>query len=188
MNGVLERQRGVGASGGRGNGRERSDRGEGDDGWLPEPRRCALYLPGHTAHPIQARLGWEDETPGEDGRLRNIEGNELVIEFEGGERRFRNHEAQRLAAVAERLGERVVYRARLGLLRFSQPAGARIGGFLFCVAVAEATWRECVSEAPRGPATVEQIAHATLNHGGFFGKVHLPPDDDPDEAGAEVRA
>src|SRR5688572_26662113 len=68
---------------------------------LRPPRRCALYVPGHAVHFIQARHGWEQPELRKAARLVAIEGNLLVFQLRRGERRYRNHEPERLAEAVE---------------------------------------------------------------------------------------
>lgn len=145
----------------------RAGSGGDPDEWPPSARHCGLFLPGHMVHFIQARHGWEDRDGHEHGVLRAVDGTLLTVAFGDREQRLRNHETARMEAIAERLGPRVVYQRRLGLLSFPRPSGS----LLFCVADADAEWRPCGGGSGAGPADAAEALDALLNRGGFMARL-----------------
>jgi hypothetical protein len=124
---------------------------------------CALYIPGHTVHFIQARHGWEERRPRLPARLIAVEGNLVVVRVGSYERRYRNHEPDRLRAAAERAGGEVLVQAGLSLLWIPHEGGDS----LFCIADADLPWRECLVEddAP-GPLSTKEVVERLLERGG----------------------
>jgi hypothetical protein len=145
--------------------RPRAAAGRAEDG-LRTPRRCALYLPGHTVHFIQARLGWEEPESREPARLVAIEGNLLVVRVGSKERRYRNHEPERLGEAAERFGPEVMVQESLHLLLLPSDTG----DLCFCIARAHEPWRECVAERPSGPLDAESAVDLLERFGGFYAR------------------
>jgi hypothetical protein len=128
-------------------------------------RRCALYSPGHTVHFIQARHGWEERRPKVPGRLVAVDGNLIVVRMAGRERRYRNHEPERLRSAAERAGGEVILQAGLALLTVPHEGG----GYVFSIADADEPWRAClVEEDDPGPLTTAEIARRILDRGGGY--------------------
>jgi len=137
--------------------RSRSRPRDRSTGYL-KPRRCDLYLPGHTVHWIQAMHSLDDEPA--FGRLVDIEGGVLTLDMGHSYRAYRSHEPERLAEIVD-LGRGVYLFERFALLR-----PYRYGGYSFSIARADKAWRECTTNFP-DPTDPEAIARALNEDGGF---------------------
>ena len=127
--------------------------------------RCALYLPGHTVHFIQARHGWEERRPVVPGRLVAVDATLVIVRLGGRERRFRNHEPQRLRAAAEEAGGAVGVQEGLSLLSVRQEDRWP----MFSIADAGVPWRACLrEEEDPGPVTSDEMARRILDRGGGY--------------------
>ena len=96
----------------------------------PITRRCALYTPGHSVHPIQARLAWQNPAAYVRGEVLDIDDAIVVATEDGDVRRFRNHDLDRFAKIVLDVGPGMTLCAK-GVLRVDRPDG---GGFMFCAA------------------------------------------------------
>ncbi len=121
------------------------------------PQGCALYLPGHMIHYIQARLSWENPEKHLPGLIESIESEIVQVRVADGVRSYRNHDLSRLVELSKDTRD-VVIRS-YGVLECRM--------HLFCVAPADQERIPC-----RGPSS-----HATdgaslferaLNDGGFL--------------------
>lgn len=119
------------------------------------PRRCQLYVPGHTPHVIQVKLSWR-ESP-RIGRLLSVDGNVIDVDLGKHVEQFRNHEPERLLEIVG-IGRTV--RVFSSILR---------GGSNYCwsIAQAEAPWTPCNNE-PLTATTPEVLAERMKTHGGFL--------------------
>jgi hypothetical protein len=127
--------------------------------------RCALSLPGHSVHFIQARHSWEKRRPVVPGRLVAVDGTLVVVRLGGRERRFRNHEPQTLRAAAEEAGGAVGVQEGLSLLSVRRADRWA----MFSIADAGVPWRACLrEEVEPGPITSLEIARRILDRGGGY--------------------
>lgn len=114
---------------------------------------CALYAPGHLVHVDQAGQFWEPDGPVRWGRFRGVEGDDLVVAFLDGTRRYRIHRAAEVVRVAE-VGDkvRVSERGRVASIsrRFEQL-------LLVSIALPEDPSRPCCSVAPGEPASLDDL-------------------------------
>lgn len=136
---------------------------------IPRPRRCTSYAAGHTVHWIQALHSAnkpEVARRTRTGTLTAVEGDLLTIRFaaDAEPERFRNHEPQRLLAIARQLPAAVSLNDQYCILRVGT----------YCFSVKQATsgpWGRCpVDDLP--DSSPETLAERTRTHGGF--SVPLP--------------
>ena len=99
------------------------------------------------------------------GRLVAVDGNLIVVRLAGRERWYRNHEPARLRSAAERAGGEIVVQEGLSLLTVRREGG----GYVFSIANADETWRDCVAEEhDPGPLSAEEMAERILDRGGGY--------------------
>lgn len=153
---------------------------------VPSVKRCTLYAAGHTVHWIQALHSAnkpEVARRTRTGTLIAVDGEVLMISFgaDGEPERFRNHEPERLRAIARRLPTAVSLNDQYCLLRVGT----------YCFSVKQATsgpLGRCPVDDPPD-SSPETLAERTRTHGGF--SVPLPTtapglSDPPGIVGAEV--
>jgi hypothetical protein len=88
---------------------------------------CQSYLPGHTVHYIQAREAWRHPEHRRGGTVRSIAGRVVEFVSDDGEMfDLVTHDPDHVGRLVAELGSRAVYDPRWGLLRFEEPAGARL--------------------------------------------------------------
>jgi len=122
-----------------------------------EVYRCELYRAGHTVHHIQAL-----HSVGElhrEGRLTEVLGNVITVDFGGLTRQYRNHDTDRLVDLVG-LGGTVRVCEGYDILR-----GA--GSYCFSVLDADEPWVPCDHE-PLNWFTPEALAERLETHGGFL--------------------
>ena len=120
---------------------------------------CDLYLPGHCVHWIQSKKAWE--TTPTTGRLVEINGGIITVEYLDKIGRYRNHRAEDVLEVAQ-LGSKVRVFERFGLLGVDHDRLTR----MFCIADADEPWTPCSTE-PMTSVTPEALATRLQERGGF---------------------
>jgi hypothetical protein len=126
------------------------------------PRKCDLYIAGHTVHWIQAIRS--HDVANRRGHLVAVEGNAITADFDGEYERYRNHDPQRLLEIIG-IGGTVIVCSRYSLLKSG-------GGYCFSIVDAEDPWRPCDCK-PLTSATPEALAERLETHGGFVVPGHL---------------
>jgi hypothetical protein len=121
------------------------------------PGTCALYIPGHKVHFIQARLSQENPEQNVPGLIESIAGQIVRVRVGEEVRSYRNHDLSRLIELSVDTRE-VVLRQR-GVLECRS--------HLVCIAPADEPWTSC-----RGPSThgtdAASLGDRLLNDGGFL--------------------
>ena len=120
---------------------------------------CDLYIPGHCVHWIQSKKAWE--TTPRTGRLVEINGGIITVEYLDKIGRDRNHRAEDVLEVAHP-GSKVRVFERFGLLGVDHGALTR----MFCIAEADKPWTPCSTE-PMTSVTPEALAERLQERGGF---------------------
>jgi hypothetical protein len=129
---------------------------------------CTSYAPGHKVHWVQATRtasNYAVSAASWRGRLTSIDGELLTVEADGhGIVKFRNHDPERLAAVAP-LPSDVLVNDQFAILR--------VGTFCFSVGRdgGHALGTCPTAELP-ADATDAQLADRVNTHGGFSVPVH----------------
>ena len=126
----------------------------------PKVRKCQLYIDGHVVHYIQAlhSLG----RPHRSGRLVDLNGNVLTVEFSDQIKQYRNHNVDRLLErVPIGTEVRVCYEYRI--LRYRHDDS---GSYCFSICSVDTPWTLCNYE-PLRSATPEALAERVRTHGGF---------------------
>ena len=114
------------------------------------PQLCWYYLPGHRPHWIQVNLAGKDGGKPLPGRLLDVGPDGSVdIEVQGQELHLWNHESDRLAEAAQRVGGALSYQSRWGLLWIPSESGR----YAFCVARRSDQLSPCPTRAPEGTLT-----------------------------------
>ena len=119
------------------------------------PRRCELYLAGHTPHPTQVNVCLRQEP--RFGTLRSVEDNVLAVDFGDHVEKFRNHETERLLEI-------------VGLGRTVRAFSSILQGWTnHCWSIArnEVPWIPCSIE-PLTATTPGALAQRLRTHGGFL--------------------
>lgn len=138
---------------------------------IPDAHRlgCTSYAPGHTLHWIQATRTINNAAVSAaswTGLLVGLDGEVLTVKADDDRRlvHFRNHDPERLAAVAH-LPAAVLVNDQFAILR--------VGSYGFSVL---RDVGEALSPCPTDPlpdgATYEQLAERVTTHGGFSVPVH----------------
>lgn len=112
-----------------------------------EPRRCGLYLPGHEVHWIQAlRSGNDTEHRPVPGHLVEVGSDgHILLDVEGRERQFWDHQPDRIALLAGRVRNRISVQWRWRILRVASAEGS----YLFYLAD-PLDHRPCPAQLPEG--------------------------------------
>jgi hypothetical protein len=121
-----------------------------------KPRRCQMYLPGHSVHWIQARKS--EPGPFEVGILTEVNGDVITLEFGTEYRRYRNHEVERLVEIVG-IDNGVHVSERYRILRSRT-------GYLFSIATVGDRSVSC-DATPLATVTPEALAERLETHGGF---------------------
>jgi hypothetical protein len=119
-------------------------------------RRCQLYTDGHVVHHIQAIHSYG--RPHRSGRLVDIDGNELTVDFGIDVKRYRNHDPDRLVGIIG-IGGEVRDCESYVILRGG-------GSYCFSISAIDKPWTPCDFE-PLRSATPEALAERARTHGGF---------------------
>ena len=122
-----------------------------------EVYRCELYRAGHTVHHIQALRSVGEAN--REGRLTEVLGNVISVDFGGVTRQYRNHDTDRLMDLIG-VGGTVRVCEGYDILR-----GA--GDYCFSVLDADEPWVPCDHE-PLTSFTPEALAERLETHGGFL--------------------
>ena len=121
------------------------------------PRRCELYISGHTVHHIQALRSHDAEK--RVGRLAAVEGNVITVDFNGEIEHYRNHEPERLLEIIG-IGGTVIVCSSFSLLKSES-------GSCFSIAQDDGPWRPCDYQ-PLNSAKPDALAERLETHGGFL--------------------
>ena len=121
------------------------------------PRRCEMYVPGHTVHWIQAHRS--AGLPHRTGRLTAVEDDVITVDFGGEVTKYRNCDPERLLEIVG-IGRTVGVCERYWILKSSS-------GYVFSVAPADAPWQVPCDFSPLPSATPEALAERLETHGGF---------------------
>jgi hypothetical protein len=126
---------------------------------LVRPRKCQLYLAGHTVHYIQAI-----HSAGEvhrEGSLVASNGNVITVDFGDELKRYRNHDVEPLVEIVG-IGGSVRICESYVILRF--PRGG--GNACFSIANVDEPWIPC-DHTPLKSISPEALADRLNSHGGF---------------------
>jgi hypothetical protein len=124
------------------------------------PRRCELYLAGHTLHYIPATRSVRE--PHRTGYLIAANGNVISVDFGDEVKRYRHHAVERLVEIVG-IGGKVQVCEGFGILRF--PHGG--GNFCFSVKEIDKPWIPC-DDTPPTSTSPEALAERLNTHGGFL--------------------
>jgi len=124
---------------------------------VPRPTSCGSYRPGHEVHWIQASKTWNEPGLLEFARVVSAVGALVTVEVGDELRRYYNHDAARLEAIARSYGGRAVIYARWRALAIPGPTRSSVfgledsqvhnesgGSYLFYLATEE-SWKPCES-------------------------------------------
>jgi len=120
-----------------------------------KPRRCELYVAGHTPHVIQVKVCLRQEPLA--GKLRSVDGNVITVEFGDDVEQFRNHEPERLLEIVG-IG---------GTVRVFSSILQGWTNHVWSVSPAADPWLPCNNE-PLTATTPEALAERIRTHGGFL--------------------
>ena len=120
-----------------------------------KPRRCELYVAGHTPHVIQVKVCLRGEALA--GKLQSVVGNVITVDAGDRVERFRNHEPERLLEIVG-LG---------GTVRVFSSILQGWTNHVWSIARAADPWRPCNDE-PLTATTPEALAERIRTHGGLL--------------------
>ena len=127
---------------------------------LVRPRKCQLYLAGHTVHYIQAI-----HSVGEvhrEGSLMASNCNVITVDFGDELKKYRNHEVERLVEIVG-IGGNVRICESYVILRFPQGGG----NACFSISEIDEPWIPC-DHTPLKSISPEALAERLNTHGGFL--------------------
>ena len=127
------------------------------------PRRCTLYVPGHTVHFIQAIHSAKEPRRPRSGRITVVGSGVLTVEFDDEVRRYRNHETARIGDLVRERGPEVNLDEGWSILRLPHRGGA----YCFSIVSADEPRRRCLTDE-QTRFDVEGIRQRLISHGGFL--------------------
>jgi hypothetical protein len=142
--------------------------------------KCALYLPGHQVHFVQAAHSSREPRRPQTGQVTSVSGGYVTVAFPSKVRVYRNHLTRQLRAAVEQGGSEVVVDEGWSILFVPQldaPGGAidapelvARDGTVYCFSIAEAdkAWTQCRRE-PLTPSEVDSLGAGgyTVSDGPF---------------------
>ncbi len=120
------------------------------------PNHCELYFAGHSVHWIQAHRSYGQ--PHRSGKLVEVDGNVISIDFDTEIKRYRNCDPDRLLEIV-RIGDSVRVCESYVIMR-------SLDSHCFSVARADDTWMPC-DYKPLTSASPEALAERDTSPGGF---------------------
>ena len=120
-----------------------------------KPRRCELYVAGHTPHVIQVEVCLRRVPL--VGKLRSVDGDVVTVDVGDHVEQFRNHEPERLLEIVG-IG---------GTVRIFSSILQGWTNHVWSIARATDPWRPCNDE-PLTATTPEALAERIRTHGGFL--------------------
>ena len=120
------------------------------------PNHCELYFAGHSVHWIQSKRSYGQ--PHRSGKLVEVDGNVVSIDFDTEVRRYRNCDPDRLLEIVA-IGDSVRVCEPYAIMRTRYD-------YCFSVAPADDPWVPC-DYSPLTSASPEALAQRAQSHGGF---------------------
>jgi hypothetical protein len=145
------------------------------------PEQCTLYVPGHMVHVIQVFHSRSEPRTPRSGSIVSVGSGVVIVDLGGEQRRYRNHETQRIRDVVRDHRPEVNVDEGWSILRLPHPGGT----YCFSIASADEPLLPCRTDE-QTRFDVEGIRERLISHGGFLipGKVVLDALTDPEpEAG-----